>query len=360
MSPSIRRRLRLFASSVVLIAAATLTTAQAAPQSVAEIANYRGADRGKLLEEGAKKEGSLLVYAIGTQLDPLFKRFQDKYPAVRFELFRAPTTDITRRVLEEYRAGRHVVDILDVTTGGLPEIRAAGILQPYDTPEKSNFAPEAMDPKGYWVFDYEGYIGTGFNTAEVKPEEVPQTWDDLLHPRWKGRMALSGQGATMGNWIGALLKDRDEAFIRKLGAQQPRVYQMISRAVANLVVSGEVPLSPQIYMSHMQNSAQQGAKVAWKALGGAYSNVNALALPAKAPHPHAAMLYIDFALSHEGQTIHVGLGNNSARLDLASADKPKKIYYLSEEPDYLQNFEKWTALGRDIFGKPLPDPNAKK
>jgi hypothetical protein len=143
----------------------------AEPKTVAEIATYKGADRMALLEAGAKKEGALLVYTIGTQSDPMLERYQQKYPYVRLEVFRSPTNELTRRVLEEYKANRKVVDVLDMSTGGLQVMRGTGeILQAYDTPEMAAYGPSAMEPNKLWVFDYEAYVGLGFNTASVPRE----------------------------------------------------------------------------------------------------------------------------------------------------------------------------------------------
>jgi ABC-type Fe3+ transport system substrate-binding protein len=89
----------------------------------------------------------------------------------------------------------------------------------------------------------------------------------------------------------------------------------------------------------------------WRALGPVYSNVNAVALAKGAPHPFAAMLYIDFTLSKEGQTMRVEIGDDSARLDLAAPEKPKDILYLTERSDYEREFERWTDLSKRVFGK---------
>lgn len=76
-----------------------------------------------------------------------------------------------------------------------------------------------------------------------------------------------------------------------------------------------------------------------------------MALAAKPPHPYATMLYIDFLLSQEGQKLYQKLSYASARTDLENADKPAKIHYLSDEPNYIDELEKWQDLGRQITAK---------
>lgn len=350
---------RIMSTLSGVILAGLAVSAEAEPASLGEIASYRGADRQAVFESGARKEGTLLVYTIGTQSDPMLKRYQDKYPYVRLEVFRAPTTELTRRILEEYKAGRHIADVFDMSTGGLQIMRDAGYLQPYFTPEMNAYPPEAMEPNKHWVFDYEAYVSLGYNTDAVTPAESPKTYDDLLAPKWKGRMAVTDNGSTLVNWVGATLLVKGEDYLRKLGQQNVTVYNVLGRALSNLVVSGEVAMSPVIYNSHMKNSRAKGAHVAWQALGPVFSNVNALALPKNPPHPFAAMLYIDFTLSKEGQSMRVAIGDDSARLDLAEPEKPKEILYLTERPDYEREFEQWTTLSKRIFGAGKARPDAK-
>jgi iron(III) transport system substrate-binding protein len=330
--------------------AAAAASAFAAPSSVAEIAAYEGADRQALLETGARREGVILIYAIGTQADPVYAAFAKKYPFVRVETAKADSPTISRRMIEEYAARTYLVDALDVAVTGLRPLKEAGVLQAYRSPELAQFTKTGLEPSGYWAVDYESYVSLGYNTTLVSDAEAPKTYDDLLDPKWRGRMAVPGT-STLANFIGAIVTDRGEAFARRLSEQKIRVYEVSGRAVANLVVSGEVPLSPALFNSHIANSRDQGAPVAWRALGGVYSTTGAMALAAQAPHPHAAMLFIDFMLSREGQEVYRTLGYASARIDMAGRDKPSKVYYFGDDPNYPQNYEKWLALGRQITGQ---------
>ena len=321
----------------------------AAPSSVAEIAGYEGADRQSLLEEGAKREGSISVYSIGAQADPVYAAFSKKYPYLKFEVTKADSPTISRRMMEEYAARTYLVDALDLAVTGLRPLMEAGLLQKYKSPQLAMFAATGREPSGYWAVDYESYVGLGYNTTLVSEADVPKTYDDILDPKWRGKMAVPGT-STLANFIGAVVTDRGEAFARRLSEQKIRVHEISGRAVANMVVSGEIALSPALFNSHIANSRDQGAPVAWRALGGVYSTTGAMALAAEAQHPHAAMLFIDFVLSPEGQAVYRTLGYASARTDMAARDKPSKIYYFGDDPDYAQNYEKWLALGRQITG----------
>src|SRR5258708_22630640 len=96
--------------SSLVSALALCGAALAAPQTVSEIANYAGPDRQQLLEAGARREGALMLYATGTQIQPLLGRFMQKYPFVKVAMPRASSIDGTRQAIREYGAGLYSVD----------------------------------------------------------------------------------------------------------------------------------------------------------------------------------------------------------------------------------------------------------
>ena len=342
----------------VVAAALTISDVSAAvTDRTEEIANYNGADRQAVLEEGARKEGRFTVYTVGGESKPIFERFGQKYPFVRLELYQAHNVEITRRVIEEQKMGRFLADAIELNDGALGLIRDAGALQSYYTPEMPNFLPDAVEPGKHWISTYESYKGLGYNTKLTKPEEAPMEPDDLLDPKWKGKMTLAAP--SMQTWVGGLIASKGEDFIRKLGSQNLIVYNMGARALANLVVSGEVQMSPVMFNSHMHVSASKGAPVAWRAIGAVYATVNGAAIAKHAPNPHASMLLVDFLLSKESQTMRINMGYASGRSDLDSPDKPKQVLYPSRLPDLDQQYEKWNRLGTQVFGKGKDHPSVK-
>jgi iron(III) transport system substrate-binding protein len=324
--------------------------AMAQSRTVAAIANYTGADRQRVLEEGARKEGVLLIYTTGTQIQPLIDRFRQKYPFLRAELARAPSIDVAGKVLEEYSAGVYLADAFELAAHGLMVPRDQGLLQPFTSPEAANYEPTAIEPRRHWISVREGYTGIGYNTQKISPAEAPKTYEDLLDPKWKGKMAISSLSVTAANWVGTMLLTHGIDFVRKLGQQQIRPYRVTARAVANLMISGEVALSPTTYLSHVQASRAQGATLAWIAPGPVPVTDTSVAVAVKAPHPHAAMLFVDFLLSREAQLLYRDLGYMSSRLDMAAPDGLRLTkLVLENRPTYIQDYEQWTKLVQDIF-----------
>jgi iron(III) transport system substrate-binding protein len=315
------------------------------------IATYAGPDRRSILEQGARREGEFVLYTTGTQTRPLMDRFTQKYPFIRLKLFRAGGSDVAQKVALEYQAGFHAVDAFELGSDSLLVPRAQGLLQPFASPEMAAYPAESIDAQRYWVSARESYGGIGYNTKLVSGADAPKTWRDLLDPRWKGKMAVPGTATTAPEWIGILLITYGEDFVRALARQDIRVYQISARALQNLVASGEVAIAARSSNAHVAEDLTRNAPVAWVAPGPVAVTSTVVALAARPPHPHAAMLMIDFLLSAEGQNMYRQIGYNSARIGLEDRDTPKQKVYFTQRPTFVEDFETWTALFQEIFVK---------
>ena len=318
-------------------------------QSVEAVANYAGPDRQKVLEEGGRREATLLLYTTGTQIKPLLDRFEQKYPFVKVELARASSADTARKVVEEYRAGFEKVDAFELASHGLVVPRDENILLPFRSPEFEAFAPDAIEPKRYWAVVRESYTGIGFNNKLLPPDKAPKTYQALLDPQWRGRMAISGLTTTAVNWVGSMVIAHGTDFVRRLGQQNIRIYNLTGRALANLMTAGEVTLSPTIYNSHVAASADKGAPLGWFAPGPVPVTDTGVAIARKAPHPHAAILFADFLMSKEGQILYQELGYDSARRDVAGPGAKVDRLYLTNRPNFIREYEDWAKLYQDTF-----------
>lgn len=350
------RFLLLIANLVIALALAACTgqarSGTTAPKAVAEIAAYTGADRQQVLEAGARQEGKLMLYtsSVLTQaMGPLRDAFQVKYPFVKVDIFRQSNEVLVPRIMEEYQAGRHDFDVLETSIEAVQTIKEAGHLEKYVSSEFPKYPKASLDPDGYMAPIRESYAGLGYNTNLVKKEEIPKNLDDLLDPKWKGKMQIAGS-ATGVRFVGNVLLTKNEDFLRKLADQQIRVQNISGRALADLVIAGEVPLSPTIFDSHVDNSKQQGAPIEWWPLEPTVVNLGSISIAKNAPQPHAAMLFIDFALSQEGQEIHRKAGYGSAREGMGgTATTFKKRYLENDVKDYPAEFDKWQRLLRSVF-----------
>lgn len=336
-----------------LLGFAAIGGAATKPTTVAEIALYQGPDREQILIEGAKKEGQLMFYNANTWMDTVAREFEKKYPFVKVSIWRSEGRDLIKRVMEEYASGRFLADVLESSTG-MELLYKKGFFQEHYSPEINAYADD-VKAKGktgvfYWA-NREIYIGLGFNTKIVSPADAPKSYKDLLDPKWKGRIAISG-GSSGPRWVGHVLNTMGRDYLEKLSRQDIKVQNIVPAALANLVISGEVPLSPTIFDSNMFTSKKTGAPVEWRPLEPVLTNVGSSGMTTKAPHPHVALLFLEYLHSKEGQQVVMKGGLSSPREDIGSVEQKFKKNYLESHyslEEFEKNYSEWEELMRRLF-----------
>lgn len=335
----------------------SLGNAAGVPKTVAELALYQGPDRGKILIEGAKKEGRLSFYNSHTWLNTeVIKEFEKKYPFIKVSGWRSDVQELSTRVMEEYAAGRSPVDVIETPPPAISILHKAGIFQEYYSPEMSYYGDESKQ-KGktgvYYLADREIYIGLGFNTKLIPPAEAPRTLKDLLDPKWKGKISITGS-TTGPKWLGNALEAMGRDFIEKLSRQDVRIQNISGAAMATLITSGEVPLSPTIFDSNILTAKEKGAPVEWRPLEPVITNVGYSGMTTRAPHPHGALLFLDYLHSREGQKLLIQGGLSSPREDMGTLEQKFKKSYLDDKytiEEYEKKFNEWQKLMEQLFIK---------
>jgi iron(III) transport system substrate-binding protein len=353
-----RRRsgLKISAAGLVFLFLATSPAwAQSGrPSSPAEIAAYTGPDRERLLYEGAKREGKLVWYTTlaVVQNKQIAATFETKYPGVKVESYRAGSSELVQRLLNEAQARRHIADAIETTLPGLLTFRENQLLLPYTSSHLGKF-PEASKEKApanlvYWTIDRESYIGFAYNKNLITGADVPKNFDGLLKPALRDKLGLSGDD-TGARSLGAMIKVKGEEFVKKLKDQHIKAYMMAGSALTQLVASGEVPASPSQFYSATNVAAKKGAPVVWVPMDINVVGAGGAAVYANTQRPHAALLFADFLLSPEGQKLLEDLDFGSPRKDYGF-----KRWYPEKEgtlAQYEQALERWHKLLKEITFK---------
>jgi len=278
------------------------------PSTIAELVTYRGADREQLLYAGAKSEGKIVWYTslAGDSYKELVKAFETKYAGVKVESYRAAGAELVTRLEEEGRARRNIADAIETTEGSLIFLRDGKLLRPYDSPQLDRYPEDGKERADknlvYWALARESYIGFTYNKTLVPKDAVPKNFDGLFHPQLKGKLGIS-IGQTSDKIIGAMIKTKGEEFVRKLKAQEIKLYSIDAPALVNTIVSGEIAGSPAIFQTHTLSAATKGAPVEWVPMDLVPTNVGSAAIAFNPPHPHGALLMADFLLSPDGQSV---------------------------------------------------------
>jgi iron(III) transport system substrate-binding protein len=343
-------------SNALLIFAATSTLAASAPMSPAELALYQRADREKILIEGAKKEGQFTLYDSHTWFRTIAREFEKKYPFIKVSEWRSDGRNPIKRALEEIRAGQYIADVIATTSEQMAIMKREGVFQEYTSVDARHYLDE-VKAKGkngfYYIGHYETYNSLGFNTSQIPPAEAPKTMNDLLNPKWKGKMSIVST-TTGTRWIGNTLNVMGREFLEKMADQEVQVQNMSGAALAGLVVSGEVPLSPTIFDANIHTAKQKGAPVEWRPLEPVVTTVGYSGLTLKAPRPHAGLLFLDYLHSKEGQQLIMKGGLWSPREDVGSLEQKFKKSYIDEKyslDEAEKKFAEWDNLMQRLFIK---------
>jgi iron(III) transport system substrate-binding protein len=339
---------------LILVAMTSFASGQTKkPRTLDELVAYSGADRHQILVDGAKAEGKVVWY---TSLSGVYRElvdaFKRRYPDVAVEVYRAGSTDLGPRLLNEAQAGRYVADALESTPGLLMLLRERNLLKAYSSPELARYPDEAKTKADggriYWVTDREAYLGFGYNTREVAPAEVPKNFQDLLKPELKGKLAVTTESST-SRVVGTLIKYKGEEFVKRLKAQEIRLFKASSAGFLDLIAAGEVAGSFVVFQNQVAVKKEKRAPVDWVPLDVVPTNAGGSAIIANAPHPHAALLFTDFVIGAEGQKLM-----EQFRYGVAWKEYPFKREYPERgmsSSEYENAEDKWLQLTRSISKK---------
>lgn len=306
------------------------------------------------LIEGAKKEGQLVYYTTMTlsQSKKVVDQFKKKYPFLEVELFRTGGGPLLNKITTEARGGRHAWDVVTGRGEMLLPLMENKFLASYRSPEAKKIEPDLVDQDGYWAAYYVNPYVLGYNTNLVKKKDVPKSYDDLLDPRWKGKkISLDNEAfGLLSGLIRVWGKEKAVAYFKKLAAQDPVLMRGNTNRV-QLTMAGEFSLIIA-YAPTIQRETSHGAPIDWVPLEPVMVQVNPAMVAAKAPHPNAARLFVDYLLSKEGQKQLIGFRRIPVREDV-DPDPPRLFRgykRLVENPEEYKNFNETVKLYQDIFG----------
>ena len=292
----------------------SFSQAHAQTRPTDQILNYKGADRTSMLIEGAKKEGEIVFYSamiVNQALRPVADGFMKKYPFVKASYWRADTSDTMAKVSAEQRAGNVVSDVIEGTGIGENVIQA-GFALSFDSPVLEEYPKERRDPRKLWAATRLSYYSLGFNTKQIAQGTQPKSYEDLLDPRWKGKLSWRiGPAGGMELFLTTLRiawgEERAMTYLAQLRSQDIVNFGSGSaRTLVDRVMAGEFPMALNIFAHHPLISAKSGAPVDSQLFYPVTTTAAILTIPTGLRHPHAAMLFVDFLLSKEGQAILAG------------------------------------------------------
>jgi iron(III) transport system substrate-binding protein len=316
-----------------------------------ELYLYKGADREQRVLAGAQKEKKALIYTSLNLKDsvPIVQAFKKKY-GVEIELWRSSSEKVLQRAITEARAGRFAVDGFELNGPELEALYRENLLEQFWSPQFVNIPKQGFAKHGHYVADRLNFFTIAYNTNLVKPNEVPNSYEDLLNPRWAGKLGIE---ASDTDWFGSIVKHMGEAkgleFFRKLAQQRPQM-RTGHTLMAELVSSGEIPIAATIYNHNAERLAVSGAPIKWKALNPTFGRPNGVAVAKRAERPHAALLFADFMLSLEGQKL-IKARNRVPASDKVDSNLNDFPYQMIDPVIVIDEAEKWEKIWSQLFLK---------
>lgn len=236
--------------------------------------------------------------------EEIFAAFRRKYPAVECGWDHAPATQLFSRTLEEIAQGRCPADVMLLNRQQAEGLKQQGLLQPYLSPEAECFPEVFRDPDGFGTQVVMVPFSVAYHTGKVPPEEVPTTYEEILHPRWKGKLLYPDprRSGSASGWY-AVIKDRlGEPFLLKLAAQDP----ICKHDAEEWLAEGEGSILLAANVGHIEEQKNRGAPVDWVPMPVMMFAGPCAVLFRHAKHPEEGKRLIDFLLSEAGQEIMSG------------------------------------------------------
>ena len=324
-----------------------------APPAETSFPIYDGPDRLARIAAAAREEGSLTLYTTIAEKDlpTLLKPFEARY-GVTVTVWRAGTDKVLQRTVAEAAAGRYDVDVIHF---GSPEMEALSreqILLPVTSPVHDELQPGSVPPHREWAATLLSVWVQAYNTARVTQESLPKTYEDLLDPKWKGKLGIEAKDQ---DWFASVVDvmgggETGLTFFRDLVATNGVSVRLGHTLLNNLVISGEVLLALTVYNYMPEQAKKRGAPVDWFALEPAIARSNAVGVARRAPHPNAALLLYEYLLGEEAQQHFVNMDYVPSNTKVASPLEGVKIFQ-ADPIRSLDEADTWTRLFEDTVLK---------
>jgi iron(III) transport system substrate-binding protein len=293
------------------------------------------------LTAGAKKEGTIEFYGPST-LGPegaqaLAAGFNKKY-GLNIKLNFSASGNMTRdtaKVVGLSASGQPPEwDIMVVTDAHHGSLWLRKLQKTYDY-TSLGVAKNRIEYDNGTVSVANQFALPAYNTKLLPAKDAPKKWEDLLDPKWKGKLGVINSTHHWGRLAAGPWGDEKTLdFIKKLSAQKP----LLTRAgeMAQRLILGEVLISATLQDSQLHESKESGAPLAFaEQVQPVISPEYHVGVLKNAPHPNVGHLFVAFMASAEVQPIwEKYTGHTSAYVPGTSAYKfaqGKQVVYMKQE-----------------------------
>lgn len=272
----------------------------------------------------AQKEGKLVWYTStpvenATRIAKMF----EAATRIKVEVFRTGGSAALRRFMQEVDAGRVLADVLTTSDpGGFGGLVKRGLLVPYK-PQGWELIPDAAkDKDGHFFAQRLNLMSIYARTDKVAAADMPKSWDDLLQPKYKGRMVMTDPSYTslQLSVVGMISRIKGWGFYEKLAKNDIMIVQGNQQA-AETIKRAERVIAVGASDSYATDDRKQGLPVATIfPADGAFVIPSPTGLVKGSASPNAARLFADFMLTRPVQALFPQEGGYAARTDVPPPD----------------------------------------
>ena len=282
--------------------------------------------------ERAQEEGTLTMYTVSNLEDTEASAadFLERY-GIPIEFIRLEDNVISDRILLENQSGQHLVDIIDVSGPDAVRLQDEGMYAALSNAPviPAEYPADAVTEFGV-VHQFNPLL-MWWNTERVPPEQVPTRLDDFLDPVWSGRVGIT---SFPDDLTIALLEERGEEgardFLTSLVIDNEAQVRQGHSNSAVALIAGEFDAHVALLASTSIPRAAEGAPLDWAFVPPYPVNLGVTYVYVEAPHPFAALLWIVYKSSLEGQQ--------------ADADQGSPVLH----PDVTQAFDAYAEMGQVV------------
>ena len=304
------------------------------------------------LVAAAQKEGSFTLYTSFAEKDlpPLIGAFEERY-GIKVQLWRANSEKVLQRTVAEASAGRYEVDAIHSSALEMEALHREKILKAVAPQRSADLIPGAVRPHREWIATYLSIWVQVYNTQLIAKNDLPGRFEDLLDPKWKGKLGIEGN---IPEWYATVVLHMGEAkgvaFFRELVARNGVSVRSGHSLLNNLVAAGEVPLALTMYQFLAEAAKRKGAAVDWFVLEPAVARMSGVGIARRAPHPNAALLFHQWMLSPEAQRLLLSLDYVPTNAAVTSPFTGRR-FTLVDPAIALDQNDKWRASFDEVIIK---------
>ena len=314
------------------------------------------------LYEAAKKEQEFTVYTAHYNTEEaaaLCAAFDTKYPGVKCNFVRTTAQVAFQRLQQDMLAKVAVASVFSSTdVSHYPALKKRGQLQAYrpnNLEKVVDSLKQYSDKEGYYTVTAAALMLITYNTSLVSEKEAPKNWPDLLDPKWKDKVSIGHPAFSgyVGTWVVLMRKLYGWDYFEKLEKNSPQIGRSVNDTVTMLNAKERwVAAGPEATTLLSRDKGNPLGVI--YPTDGALLMVSPSGIPANAPAPNAAKLFIEFMLDKEAAEVQVKSHSLSVIKGIKAAPGAKPLEEIKivrpTEEEITKGIPEVKDQFRDTFG----------